>query len=465
MVNRRDFIGLGAGTAASGLIPRCLAQGMDYQAPQLARVAKRVTELSRKTDAGFFFITDLHVADNFKKSGELLAELVRRTPIRRTICGGDIGVAFSWKSPSDEAAVKYAASEFRAKWVKPIEAAGGDIYTAKGNHDFSTGKNVGATEGCTLTCRETRDILMDSRGCRAAVVNPDEPDSCYYYFDDSSARFRYVVADTTDSVRGDPPKRSIVYGMHDSQLAWMAEKALGTVPDGWSVVVVHHVPIVGVLADEGVEKFYAPFRQMIEAYQNRGRTRIGGREIDFSGARGRIVLDLTGHMHGERQTWKNGILHVTEPCDAAYGDYIPGSAPWCGALPKKVGGTPFEQTFDAVQIDIGKGLVYFTRVGGGQDRVVHFMPRTVRVGDSLRLVAENMPEVDRWACYDGDRVTFRSHPENRWNKLIDYHSDCARIDGDGVLTALKPGVTMVLAIAQDWRKEIMPVRIIGKNGT
>ena len=459
MITRRTFIEGCTGTMAAAWTPRILADGLVYHEEQIARVSRRVLELSRTANAGFFFITDLHVADNWCKSGELLAELCRRTPIRRTLCGGDIGVAFSWKSPSNEAAVEFAASEFRSRWIKPIEAAGGDIWTAKGNHDFSTGKNVGATEGCTLTCAETRAILTDSRGCRTAVFNPEEPDACYYYADDPVVRFRYVVADTTDSVKGEPPRRSIVYGMHDSQLRWIAEKALGTVPEGWSVVVMHHVPIVGVLEDLGVEKFYASFRRILEAYQAREKVVVAGREVDFAAAKGRIVLDISGHTHAERQTWKNGILHVCEPCDASYGDYIPGSAPWCGDLPEKKPGTPYEQTFDVVQVDVRRNLVYFTRLGGGHDRVIHFRPLTVKLGETVRLKAENVPTVKRWACYDGDRVTFKPHPKNRWNKIVEYHSDVARIDGEGVLTALKPGLTMTMAFAPDGSREIQPVSI------
>ena len=459
MITRRRFLEGCVGTTALSLIPRALAENLSYHEAQIARVAERVLELSRTAEAGFFFITDLHVADNCRKSGDLLAELCRRTPIRRTFCGGDIGVAFSWKSPSNEVAVEFAASEFRSRWIKPIEAAGGDIWTARGNHDFSTGKNVGATEGYTLTCAETRAILMDSRGCRTADFNPEEPDACYYFVDDPVARFRYVVADTTDSVKGEPPRRSIVYGMHDRQLKWIAEKALGTVPDGWSVVVMHHVPIVGVLEDLGVEKFYAPFRRILEAYQRRDKAKIADREIDFSNSKGRIVLDLSGHTHAERQTWKNGILHVCEPCDASYGDYISGSAPWCGDLPEKKSGTPYEQTFDAVQVDVRKGLVHFTRVGGGHDRVIHIYPRVVKVGARLQLHAANLPTARRWSCYDGDSVTFRPHPKNRWNKIVEYHSTVARVDDGGCMTALKPGVSMVMAFAPDGCREIIPVSI------
>lgn len=459
MMDRREFIRLGVGSAVCSIIPTGWSGIADYHEAQIARVTRRVKALERTSDAGFFFITDIHVSDNCGKSGELLAELHRRTGIRRTICGGDIGVACAWGSPTSEAAVEHAISAFRTKWINPIEDAGGDIYTAKGNHDFSTGLKIGATEGCTLTCGETRDVLMGSRGCRSAVTNPDDADSCYYYFDDASSRFRYIIADTTDSVRGEPPRRSIVYGMHDAQLQWIAEKALGTVQPGWSVVVVHHVPITGVVGDDGEERFYAPFRNLLEAYQNRGRVTVAGREWDFREAKGRIVMDVTGHKHAERQTWRNGILYVTEPCDAAYSDYISRSAPWCENLPEKKRGTPFEQTFDVVQFDLKGGLVHFSRIGGGQDRTIHLDAMRIRVGGRASLRPVCLKSVAKWACYDGDRVTFGPHPTNRWNKVVEYKSNFATIGRDGVLSAQNPGVTIVLAFDSDGHREVFPVSI------
>ena len=223
---------------------------------------------------------------------------------------------------------------------------------------------------------------------------------------------------------------------------------------------MHHIPIQGVVGNTGEMKLYAPFRELLEAYQSRGRTTLFGKEYDFADARGRILMDITGHHHAERQTFVKGILHVTEPCDAAYSDYIVGSAPWCGDLPSKRAGAVTEQTFDAVQLDLAREMVYFTRVGGGQDRAIHTQARAVKAGETCSFAGTQLTGPITWACYDGDRVTYKPNPKNRYTSLVEYHNDYATIASDGTLTALKPGPVMVLAMDAARNKEIFPVTVV-----
>ena len=45
---------------------------------------------------------------------------------------------------------------------------------------------------------------MDTAAIRAnTVTNPDDPEACYYYVDFPEKKIRYIVADTTDSLRTD----------------------------------------------------------------------------------------------------------------------------------------------------------------------------------------------------------------------------------------------------------------------
>ena len=301
---------------------------------------------------------------------------------------------------------------------------------------------------------------MDSAGCREVVTNPDDPEACYYYFDNAAARVRYIVADTTDSITSSRPYWAVQSGMHETQLRWLADNAVATLPIGWYAVVMHHIPIQGVVGNAGEIKLYAPFRELLEAYQNRGRATLFGKEYDFAQARGRILMDITGHHHAERQTFVKGILHVTEPCDAAYSDYIVGSAPWCGDLPSKRAGAVTEQTFDAVQLDLAREMVYFTRVGGGQDRAIHTQAREVKAGATCSFTSTQLTGPVTWACYDGDRVTYKPNPKNRYTSLVEYHNDYATVAADGTLTALKPGPVMVLAMDAARNKEIFPVTVV-----
>ena len=434
----------------------------DYYNAHLDAVAAKVNALAERTVDGFWFITDLHITANRRNSGKAIAALSAKAPaIRKTLCGGDLPEAFSEKFESPKAGVDYAIDYYRLFWVEPIEASGQLVYTAKGNHDFTIRQNATSTDGFTCSGADARRIVMGSKGCRGAdvVTNPDDPEACYYYFDNAAAKVRYIVADTTDTV--DPNRKfwAVVSGMHEKQLRWLADRAVSTIPDGWSAVVMHHIPITGCVGSDGDGAAFRVFRELLEAYQNRGTCTVCGKDYDFADAGGRIFMDITGHHHAERQTFQKGILHVTEPCDAAYGDYIVGSKPWCGDLPRKASGTVFEQTFDAVQIDPERDLAYFTRVGGGQDRIIHTKPVAVTIGRAKLFEATQLKGPLTWGCYDADRIVTKPNPNNRYNPLVGYANSVAVIDDTGMFSATKPGEAMVVAMDAKLNKEIFPVTI------
>lgn len=469
-VRRREFLA-GAGAFCACLMSRparAVLAGAeeaakplpDYYNAYLDAVAAKVNALAERTVDGFWFITDLHIASNQRQSGKAIAALTAKVPsVRKTFCGGDLPVAFSQTFKTAKDGVDFAIDYYRLFWVEPIEASGQLVYTAKGNHDFTIRHDPDSQEGYTCSGLEARRVVMGSKGCANVVTNAADPEACYYYFDNAAAKIRYIVADTTDSIDVKRPYWGVVYGMHETQLRWLADNAVATIPDGWSAVVVHHIPLTGCVGSEGDEQRFKVFRELLEAYQNRGTCEVCGKTYDFSSAKGQILLDLTGHHHAERQTFRNGILHVTEPCDAAYGDYIVGSKPWCGDLPPKASGTVFEQTFDAVQLDPVGGLVHFTRVGGGQDRVIHTKPLEAKVGQPLKVSAPHLKGPLTWGCYDADRVVFKPNPKNRYVPLIEYANDVAVIDGTGTLAAKKPGEAMVIAMDEKLNKEIFPVKV------
>jgi hypothetical protein len=175
-----------------------------------------------------------------------------------------------------------------------------------------------------------------------------------------------------------------------------------------------------------------------------------------------LLCNLTGHEHAERQTFQRGLWHITQPCDAAYSDYIVGSSPWCANLPKKAKGTIFEQTFDAVHIDRRNNVLHFTRIGGGGDRTIHLQPLRVAPGEAVKLpkqaISAGGADV-RWGCYDADRTRQERNPANKYQHFFRYFNDVAEITADGALTAKKPGEAVVLAMRSDGSKELFPLLI------
>ncbi len=433
-----------------------------YYGEYLAKIESKVRSLMKPCAGGFFFITDPHVKSNHCKSGLLIAELIRRTGLDLVLCGGDIVEAFGAGYPTDKDAVDFAIDRFTSLWVKPIRAAGGRLYSAKGNHDFTVRHSMkpeDGNKGFTYSGAEAKKIIIDGWTERDIVANASDPSGCYYYFDDDKARVRYVVADTSDSEVAGNTGWGVRYSLREPQLKWLAGTALKTVPRGFGVVVMHHIPaatVVGSVAD-GVR--FKRLRELLNQYQRRGKFVVEGSEYDFSDAGGEMLLDLTGHHHAERQTFQDGVLHITEPCDAAYRDYVYGSAPWCGNLPDKNGGTVFEQTFDIVQIDRANGTIHLTRVGGGQDRVIHLRPLKVTQGGARQVTPVHVKNHLKFRCYDCDKVEFKPNPANKYCSLVEYKSEFASVDDSGVVKGLRPGEALVLAMDDGFNKEIFPVEV------
>ncbi|HPC49614.1 MAG TPA: metallophosphoesterase family protein [Kiritimatiellia bacterium] len=458
---RRDFLKAGlAGATVFAVDWRAWAAEEKlpaYYGEHLASVAQRIRELSKTCPDGFFFITDIHVPANRCVSGRLLAQLITDTGVKKVVCGGDMPEAFGGKASVDNTIAKY-----RELWVGAVESAGGEFYPARGNHDFTIRDSPEASSGFTYPNKPTRDILMDTAAVRQrAVVNTDDPEACYYYADFPERRMRYIVADTSDRVREDRTFWAVEYGMQERQLHWLAERALGTLADGWSAIVVNHIPITTVVGGEsGNSERFAPWRKLLEAYQGRGKASVGDKEYDFAHAKGFLICNLTGHAHAERQTYQNGLWHITEPCDAAYSDYIVGSTPWCPELPRKEKGTIFEQTFDAVQVDVQRRRLHFTRLGGGGDRTYHLDARCVKVGEDIKLATKFSGSGITWGCYDADRVSRRQNPANKYQSFYSYFNDRATVSSDGVLTTKAPGEVVVIARSADGVKEIFPMQIV-----
>jgi len=466
-LSRREFLRLGAAGAVMAAADWRLwaaEEGLPaYYGEHLAKVAARLRALSKSCDDAFFFITDLHVPANRCVSGCILAKLVAETDVKKVLCGGDMPEAFGGRASVDRTIAAY-----RREWVEAVERAGGEFYPAKGNHDFTIRDSPNAQGGFTYSGKAARDILMDTAAVRAnAVTNKGDPEACYYYVDFPNAKVRYIVADTTDGIRTDRAFWAVKYGMGERQLSWLAENALATIPDGWAALTMQHIPMTDIVSGEsGNKQLFGPWRTLQEAYQNRGKASVGGRVYDFSNAGGVLLCNLTGHEHAERQTFQRGLWHITQPCDAAYSDYIVGSSPWCANLPKKEKGTVFEQTFDAVHIDRRNNVLHFTRIGGGGDRTVRLKPLRVAPGEAAKLPELAMSACGtgvKWGCYDADRTRQERNPANKYQHFFRYFDDVAEISADGTLTAKKPGEAVALAMRPDGGKELFPVVVASKG--
>ena len=461
-LSRREFLAALAGGAAVAASPTRAFGGETLPgvlADYLQTVVRDLNAVRADYPEGFFFITDLHNPSNNACSGEMIARLTPLTGLWKTFCGGDLPSAYRQSGRTAREEAEWAWSKYRAGWIDPILAAGGVVYTARGNHDLSVRDSSSQSAGATLSAAETRERFCLSHRRPYAVSNPADPTACYFYRDVPAAKIRYIVADSSDLVTGTTTGWSVSYGIRETQLAWIGDVALGTLPAGWDVIVIQHIPPAPIVSDaSGEEPSLHDFRLLAEAFQNRGTFAVGAHRWDFSSATGRILLNLSGHEHADRWSHLNGIPYVTVACDAAYNDYRYWS-PYCGNLPGKALSTIYAQTFDAVRVSSDHETILFQRIGGGQDRLLHTRVRKVSAGGTLVLGAPSLGASPTWVAYDGDRVKQDGKATDPTAFCTFYHDHVA-VSAAGVVTGGTPGSSMVFAHDADYQKELYCVETI-----
>ena len=445
-IGRREFLAGFAAFAAMRSLPADAAT-LEYYGRYLDAIARKIrTNAERKgAEGGFFFYADSHVVSNHGQSGFVMADLVGRTGIGRVFGGGDYSVL--WCEEDPRKTMDRILKLHRECWRDPVEAAGGSFYTAKGNHDFYVLRKDGVRRsGFGHSSRHTREILMDTAAARRAVANPDDGHGVYFHTDDPSAKVRYIVADTSDGVcetDGTPDRLGLGIRMRQIQLDWLRDKAFGTMPEGWRAVVMQHVPLAAVTIgrDEYIERF-TPFRELME------------REA----ARGRVLVDLSGHHHCDRFTHWRGLLHVSLSCDCHYHD-AENLTPFCGTLDRKRKGTTNEQAFDCIQTC--GDLLFATRIGQGTDRVFHVKPLEMKTGERLRLEAKELEGPLSWAIFDSDVFSEVRGPGLKGDQRCRFSRSYASVSEKGEVSALRPGDVTVLAMDRMFNKEIFGIRITG----
>lgn len=464
-MTRRDFL---AGLGATLALPKSMLAGdvsaagslPGYYAPYLDGIAQKIAADAAKGAAnGFFFFTDPHVMSNFGQSGFVVADLVRRTGIRRVFGGGDYSMAFCRAGEPREFVERVLDKTYRL-WRDPVESAGGLFLTAKGNHDLRVFTDESKAGGFAYASAKTRELLMATKEGPRTVANPGERSGMYFFRDDDGQKIRYDVADTSDGVlEEDGAGKGYGNYMRKTQLRWIGGVALKEVPPGYGVVVIHHIPLLPFTGSERDAETFGDFRRLLEAYQMRGRVSTSAGEFDFTArAGGDILFDLAGHTHSDRFAFCNGILHIAEICDANYSDPV-SRTPFSGLLfkdRKARKGTVLEQAFDIVRF--GGGMVRTTRVGAGQDRVFRLKPVTLKVGEKLRLDCGEAADA-KWVGFDSWKVRENrgeKDPVNHWT----FAHEIADVAPDGVVTAMSPGWATAVALTPDFRKEIVGIQVV-----
>lgn len=404
----------------------------------LEHVKKKIDYIN-KTDirgGSFIFITDTHVTSNFLNSPQQIRYILNQTPIDKVIWGGD---AISAYGNNIEEQWDWHCNAFDA-FLK----GHGEFYKVRGNHDFTLKQSKTSEGGRTLSQHQTFQYLFSNHP-KGIVLNTNDPDGCYYYVDDDNSKIRYIILDTDDSVNEGNVPWGVVNGVHDLQLDWIANIAILSIPNNYSIIFISHIPITDTTSE--CYPTYRNVLQLVNAVNTRGTGNIGPVWYDFSSLENvKVILYLSGHMHHDMQTYQSGVLHVVTASDAAYGDYL--SDPF--VLDKSGRHGTNAQCFDGVCVDKSKEKISFIRFGVGGNRFFHLQPVRLKVGEEALLNISQKGDAFTWHSYNSSGNSYANWVWTLSNTIV-------AVDGQGVVSGIVPGEAVVLNMNERGDKEFYNV--------
>ena len=389
----------------------------------------------------FIFITDLHLTTNHKKSPSLISHILKYSNINKVFCGGDIPMAYGSKQDLLD-----TAHEFKKLFYNKISPFG-KLYCIEGNHDFTIRTSREENTGYTFPMQFSRNVFCERMTAYPEVfTNEDVADALYYYIDNKGQKIRYIILNTTDSASAGENPWGVLFTFGKTQKDWVA-KIIKDTPSNYKLVFMMHVPPI-----TPEKEWYPTTVKFLTAIAEKKEIDINSTHYDFSNAPD-VIMCLSGHMHRDECTFKDGLLWVDIACDAFYYDYKGSMFGNPDDYPSKVeGGNINEQTFDCIGIDVNDKKIDMIRIGGGYDRTFHYDVRQVSVGASLQLTSTLRNPI--WMICDNIGNTLNSYT---W----EYSKNNASISEDGIVNGLTEGYSVVCAKDTNSKKmEFFGVQII-----
>ena len=253
-----------------------------------------------------------------------------------------------------------------------------------GNHDGAYGSEDingdGQISGSTdyyiynLTPGEVYDLVLRKTGLIDGVVFDESKNG--YYVDDNVSKVRYILVNThytdgavnADGTAVNNIMRKIRVGQPQMN---MVISALNGIPsEDWTVIVGMHIPLAP-LSDSGPSADMVLLRDVLEAYQ--GKTTytntfgVAGEydylniDVDFTAAHGTVVGAFCGHIHRDGVNTDYSFPVVTSYSDDTSATNIFGDVE---------DGTIQKHSFDVFTVNRNENIIYATKFGYGEDRVI-----------------------------------------------------------------------------------------------
>lgn len=312
----------------------------EYDRAALERWEDRIRRIESGIEHGvhFVFLTDYHAKYNSGTSPALIRHLLAHTGLTHCFFGGD---AINHERTVAEMLEK------QADFVRLFDFTQPEFYPVIGNHEYYVWEKT-PTEGEKPTTEQVFDTMcshfaanLSARGPLGSYVlcRPEEK-VCYLTV---PCDFDCLIS-------------------HDL-IAFLAEECR-KIPDGYACIVVGHAFVNNDAAPSVIRHDHQPLCALFDALNAGGTFEFGGKRYDYSGARRRTVVGIfSGHTHDDEFfRTAGGIPLIVTTSDAGRLETV---------LERTVG-TPLEQAFDAVDIDLDRRIIHLTRIGAGENREYSF---------------------------------------------------------------------------------------------
>lgn len=392
--------------------------------------------IKKKKDInGFFFCTDTHVSNNQGKSADLICDLIKATNIKKVIWGGDAISAYGSQKDID---VQWHKQQL---WNRKIQDVG-DLYGVHGNHDFTIRLSPNSSEGFSYSKNEIATRLK-SMTDPYITINDKDPLSCYYYFDDSKNRIRFIIIDSADSVKSVNSAWGNIYGVRKMQLEWIANVAIKTIPRHYDIVFVAHIPITDTTSPDYI--YFDNLYKIIDAVETKTVGTVGNVSYDFSHLKTNVLLFVSGHEHYDMQTYRNGVWHVTTASDCSYNDFR--RDPLLRNKNTISRTKENEPCFDCFIIE--KKRISTVRVGVGGDRTFNTSPIVLKKGDQ-KIIKTRLKGNVFWRSYDAKGNKYENHAWKLNNSYV-------IVNDLGEIYGLEPGEAVLVAEDENLNREFYSI--------
>lgn len=388
----------------------------EYYVPYLDGKADEIARLKAKEASGFFFWTDTHFPDNAGNTAAILEYMQKKLGPCMLFNGGDVALNADRLAPGIEANT--------SSWLQ----AGlcGTLLPVRGNHDYTSSTSAKVKSPQTMGNLEVNEYISSFLS-PFAVVPQSAGTANYYYVDDAKGKIRYIVLDSTDSVKDDRVK----YGISAPQYQWIFNDAVASTPKGWSIFLLSHVPLA---ADHAGDSSLVAV----------------GKKIAALAESQSVLMALCGHRHSDAESGIGSVFQVITAGDCLV-DMGRIRTPYSLPADKKQAGTVNEQTIDYVSISKDHSKITMKRIGYGHDRIFNVNPLEASVGGTIALKSSLEGPV-KWFVYDAEGNTV-IQSEDGWDRIYVTSHKNASVSPDGIVKILAPGSVIAVATHEAGTKE------------